>query len=106
MKVGYVGLGALGGPIARRIAQSGFALTIYDVSPAAVEAHAGPGVAAAASAIAAAEASDVLCVCVRTDADVVDVVAGGALFEALGEGGLLIIHSTIDPQLCRALSEQ
>lgn len=33
LKVGYIGLGALGGPIARRIAQSGFDLKIYDVFP-------------------------------------------------------------------------
>ena len=106
MKVGYIGLGALGGPIARRIAQSGFPLTIYDVVPAAIEAIAGPGVVHAASAIEVAEASEALCLCVRTDADVSDVVADGKLFEALGQGGLLIIHATIDPELCRTLAAQ
>lgn len=106
MNVGYIGLGALGGPIARRIAQSGFPLTIYDVFPAAIEANAEVGVAKAASAIEVAAACQALCICVRTDADVVDVVAGGRLFEALGEGGLFIIHSTIDPELCRSLAVQ
>ncbi len=106
MKIGYIGLGALGGPIARRIAQSGFPLTVYDVFPAAIEANAGSGVARANSAIEVAEASEALCVCVRTDADVVDVVAGGKLFAALGKGGLFIIQSTIDPELCRSLAVQ
>ena len=106
MKVGTIGLGALGGPIARRIAQSGFPLTVYDVVSAAIEALAGPGVATAASAIAVAQASEALCLCVRTDADVIEVVAGGRLFAALGLGGLLIIHSTIDPELCRTLAVQ
>lgn len=106
MKVGYIGLGALGGPIARRIAQSGFALTIYDVFPAAIEANAEPGVAKAASSLEVAQASEALCLCVRTDADVIDVVAGGKLFEALGQGGLLVIQSTIDPELCRTLATQ
>lgn len=106
MKVGYIGLGALGGPIARRIAQSGFALTIYDVFPAAIAANAEPGVVKAASSLEVARASEVLCLCVRTDADVIDVVAGGKLFEALGQGGLLVIQSTIDPELCRTLAAQ
>lgn len=106
MNVGYIGLGALGGPIARRIAQSGFPLTIYDVFPAAIDAIAEPGVAKAASAVDVAAACDTLCVCVRTDADVVDVVAGGALFAALGDGGLFIIHSTIAPELCQSLAAQ
>ena len=106
LKVGYIGLGALGGPIARRIAQSGFPLTIYDVFPAAIAANGGPGVAAAASAIDVAHASEALCLCVRTDADVIAVVAGDELFEALGQGGLLIVHSTIDPDLCRSLAAQ
>lgn len=106
MKVGYIGLGSLGGPIARRIALSGFPLTVYDVFPAAIEAIADSGAVGADSAIATARASEALCLCVRTDKDVIDVVDGGRLFGALGEGGLLIVHSTIDPQLCRDLAEQ
>lgn len=106
MKVGYIGLGTLGGPIARRIAQSGFELTIFDVFPLAIEANAEDGVAKAASSLEVAAACEALCLCVRTDADVVDVVAGGKLFEVLGQGGLLIIHSTIDPRLCQTLADQ
>ena len=105
MNVGYIGLGSLGGPIARRIAQSGFPLTVFDVFPAAIDALADAGVTPAASALDAARASEILCLCVRTDADVVDVVAGGALFAALGDGGIVIIHSTIAPELCQSLAE-
>jgi 3-hydroxyisobutyrate dehydrogenase len=106
MQVGYIGLGSLGGPIADRIVKSGFALTIFDLFPEAVERWMGPGVSSAPDALAVAHNSDILCVCVRTDADLVDVVADGALFEALGEGGLFVIHSTIDPDLCITLAEQ
>lgn len=106
MRVGYIGLGSLGGPIARRIAQSGFPLAVFDLLPAAVEALADCGAARAESAIAVATACDTLCLCVRTDRDVIDVVADGALFAALGADGLLIVHSTIDPRLCRNLAEQ
>jgi 3-hydroxyisobutyrate dehydrogenase len=106
MKVGYIGLGALGGPIARRIAVSGFATKVYDVFPAAAEALADSGAIPATSVGEVAAWCDALCVCVRTDQDVVDVVAGGETFAALGAGGLFIIQSTIDPELCRALAQQ
>jgi 3-hydroxyisobutyrate dehydrogenase len=106
VRVGYIGLGTLGGPIARRIAEAGFALTIYDLFAEAVARWAAPGMAKAATTLEVAEASDALCLCVRTDADVLDVVAGGTLFAALGDGGLLIIQSTIDPELCRTLAAE
>jgi 3-hydroxyisobutyrate dehydrogenase len=105
MRIGYIGLGALGGPIAQRIAQSGFALTVYDLFPEAIERWAEPGVGKAETPLQVADASDALCLCVRTDADVIDVVADGALFAALGDGGLCIIQSTVDPDLCRTLAE-
>jgi 3-hydroxyisobutyrate dehydrogenase len=106
LKVGYIGLGSLGGPIARRIAASGFPLTVYDVVHAAIDAVVEAGATGAASALETAKASQALCLCVRTDQDVIDVVDGGALFASVGQGGLLIIHSTIDPELCRGLAEQ
>jgi 3-hydroxyisobutyrate dehydrogenase len=106
MQIGYIGLGTLGGPIARRIAQSGFALTIYDVFPEAMDRWAEPGVVKAADPLALARACEALCVCVRTDADVLAVVASGAIFAVLGDGGLFIIQSTIDPELCVTLAEQ
>lgn len=104
VRVGYIGLGSLGNPIARRIAQSGFPLIVYDLSDAAMNDVAGIGAEKAASPIALAAACDMLCVCVRTDADVEDVVAGGDLFRALGQGGVFIIHSTIAPDLCQRLA--
>jgi 3-hydroxyisobutyrate dehydrogenase len=106
MRVGYVGLGSLGGPIAQRIAASGFALTVFDISPAAIDCWVTSSMTIAKSATAVSEACQALCLCVRTDADVVDVVAGGRLFASLGYGGLLIIQSTIDPCLCRDLANQ
>jgi 3-hydroxyisobutyrate dehydrogenase len=106
MRVGYIGLGTLGGPIAQRIVASGFALSIFDISPAAMERWAAPAMQRAASTINVAHASEALCICVRTDTDVLDVVAGGAIFAALGSGGLFIIQSTIDPVLCRDLALQ
>jgi 3-hydroxyisobutyrate dehydrogenase-like beta-hydroxyacid dehydrogenase len=106
MKVGFIGLGSLGDGIARRIARSGFPLVACDINPATLAAFDEPGAEREADALAVAEKVDALCVCVRMDDDVRDLVAGGAMFRALGEGGLFIIHSTIAPELCRELAEQ
>jgi 3-hydroxyisobutyrate dehydrogenase-like beta-hydroxyacid dehydrogenase len=105
MKVGFVGLGMLGAPIARRIARCGFSLVACDINPKALAAFDEPGTVREANPIAVASEVDALCVCVRTDQDLISLVGGGALFAALGRGGLLIIHSTVDPQLCRRLAD-
>jgi 3-hydroxyisobutyrate dehydrogenase len=105
MKVGFIGLGSLGAPMARRLAQSGFELTVCDVVPATLAAFDEPGVRREADAMAVARQVEVLAVCVRMDDDLRALVAGGALFEALGDGGLLLIHSTVAPDLARELAD-
>ncbi len=106
MRVGYIGLGSLGSPIAECIARGGFPLTVYDIVPAAMARFAQTGVGVAASPQDAATASDLLCVCVRTDADMVALTEDGSLFTALGPGGVFIIHSTIAPELAQTLAVQ
>lgn len=105
-KVGYIGLGSLGAPIAACIARGGFSLTVYDLVPAAMEAAGLASAAKASSPQQVAAASDLLCVCVRTDADMVELTQDGSLFTALGDGGVLILHSTIAPELAQSLAEQ
>lgn len=105
MKVGFIGLGSQGAPIAQRIARSGFELIGCDISPQALEAFDEPGTRREANAMAVAKDVDALCVCVRTDADLIALIGGGALFAALGKDGLFIIHSTVDADLCRKLAK-
>jgi 3-hydroxyisobutyrate dehydrogenase-like beta-hydroxyacid dehydrogenase len=96
----------MGAPIARRLARCGFEVTGCDVAPAMLEAFDEPGTQRNADPIATARGSDLLGICVRTDEQLEALVAGGALFEALGEGGTVILHSTISPDLARRLAEQ
>jgi 3-hydroxyisobutyrate dehydrogenase-like beta-hydroxyacid dehydrogenase len=104
MKVGFIGLGSLGDGIARRIARSGFELVACDINPATLAAFDEAGAEREADPIATARRVEALCVCVRMDDDLRGLAADGALFTALGEGGLLIIHSTVAPGLCRELA--
>lgn len=106
MKVGFIGLGNQGAPIARRIARSGFELVACDISKLALARFDEPDVTLSNDPLDTARQVDVLMACVRMDADLLQLVQGGALFEALGAGGAFVIHSTVDPALCRLLAKQ
>jgi 3-hydroxyisobutyrate dehydrogenase len=105
LRIGYLGLGSLGAPIARCIARGDFALSVYDVLPAAMAGFDLPGVTRAPDPLAVARESDILIVCVRTDADL-DGLASPDLFAALGENGILMIHSTVAPELAVTVADR
>lgn len=105
MKVGFIGLGSLGGGMARRLAQTGFELIACDILPPTLAAFDEPGVERSADPMETAQRVDAVCACVRMDADVEALVADGALFQAIGRGGLFIIHSTIAPDLARRIAQ-
>ena len=105
MKVGFIGLGSMGGPIARRIARGGYDLVACDNDPDMLAAFDEPGVAKERDAIATARQVDVLGTCVRTGEQLEDLAGDGRLFEALGKGGTFIVHSTVEAALVRRLAE-
>ncbi len=104
MKVGFIGLGSLGAPIARRLARSGFQVTGCDISPQVLDAFDEPGTARNADPLETARQADLLGICVRTDEQLEALVDRGKLFEALGEGGIVVLHSTVSPDLARSLA--
>lgn len=105
MAVGFIGLGSMGAPIARRLARSGFEVIACDISEAMLAAFDEPGVLLERDPIATAEKSDMLGICVRTDEQLEDLVGDGRLYAALGKGGSVILHSTVAPQLARKLAD-
>jgi 3-hydroxyisobutyrate dehydrogenase-like beta-hydroxyacid dehydrogenase len=100
-KVGMVGLGAMGKPIAEYIARAGFDTVAYDLSP---EASAeGVRIVGGLDEVAAA---DVVIVIVPTDDDVKSVVAGEKGLLANGHGGMIVVVSaSVRPDTCRELNE-
>jgi 3-hydroxyisobutyrate dehydrogenase-like beta-hydroxyacid dehydrogenase len=94
----------MGAPIARRLARSGFEVTGCDVAPQMLEAFDEPGTKRSSDAMETARGADLLGICVRTDEQLEALVDGGRLFEALGEGGIVILHSTVAPDLARRLA--
>jgi len=103
MKIGFIGLGSMGAPIARRLARRGFQVIGCDVAPEMLQAFDEPGTTRSSDPIETARQSDQLGICVRTDEQLENLVDGGRLFEALGQGGLVILHSTVSPNLAREL---
>ncbi|MBU6267913.1 MAG: nuclear transport factor 2 family protein [Sphingomonadales bacterium] len=104
MKAGFIGLGSMGAPIARRLARCGFTVTGCDVSPEMLAAFDEPGTARSADPIATARASELLGICVRTDEQLESLCGDGALFAALGAGNTVILHSTVSPELAQRLA--
>jgi 3-hydroxyisobutyrate dehydrogenase len=109
IKVSFLGLGVMGGAIARHIGRAGHALTIYNRSPgrAAKWQEANPGLATrvAASPADAAEGADVVITCVGDDDDIADVVLGPhGVFKTLRAGGAFVDHTTVSARIARQIS--
>ncbi len=103
-RVGFVGLGSQGAPMARRIAEAGHPTTLWARRPASLEPFADVEVATAVTLRELGAASDILCICVVDDAGVDEVLRGpdGAL-ASMADGGIVVVHSTVHPDTCRRL---
>ena len=106
-RVGWIGLGAIGEPMARRVQQAGFGLQVWNRDVARSQRLADDGVPVAPSPAALAQASDVVCLCV-TDARAVEQVVFGPQGVAAGlrPGTVVVDHSTIHPTATRTLAER
>ncbi|MET0588660.1 MAG: NAD(P)-binding domain-containing protein [Novosphingobium sp.] len=103
-KAGFIGLGSMGAPIARRLARCGFEVVGCDISPKTLAAFDEPGTEREADPITTARKSELLGICVRTDAQLEQLAGDGRLFEALGDGGIAILHSTVSPELAQKMA--
>lgn len=109
MRVGFIGLGNQGGPMAARIGYAGFDLTVYTRRPATLEAFdaefAKVPYKIAESPAALARAVDVLCVCPRTDDDLLALCRGhDGVLAHLRTGAVLTMHATVHPRTVIALA--
>ncbi len=104
-RVGFIGLGHMGGPMCARVVRAGFEVCAFDLRRAAVDAAAAAGATPAASAADCAATAEVLVTMLPAPPHVEDVLlgAGGAL-AALPEGALAIDMSTSSPELGRRIA--
>ena len=109
LKVSFLGLGTMGGAIARHIGSAGHALTIYNRTAARAEKwraeHAAIPVRIVASPAEAAAGADVVLTCVGNDDDLADVVLGpDGIFSTLGAGATFIDHTTVSARIARQIA--
>ena len=96
-RVGFVGLGDIGKPMATRLVDWPGGLTVYDVSPDPLAELEKLGARVASSAADLAAECGVICVMVNTDEQVRDVM--GEILGAARPGTVVVVHSTISPDL-------
>jgi 3-hydroxyisobutyrate dehydrogenase len=104
LRVGFVGLGDQGGPMAERVIQAGWRLHVFARRPDVLRRFEERGAIPVASLRELAERSDVVHIMVVTDEQVREVVLGDNLLAGMRPGGILIVHSTVHPDTCRDLA--
>lgn len=104
-KVGIVGLGIMGGPMASNLLRAGFDVIGFDVVPSALERLAGEGGTKAVSAAQAAAESDVVITMLPNHPQVEAVALGeGGVLDSAKPGTLYIDMSSIRPETARKLA--
>jgi 3-hydroxyisobutyrate dehydrogenase len=104
-KVGLVGTGIMGAPMAQNLAKAGFDVTVFNRTRARAEELARDGIHVADSIAQVGEAATVVITMVPDTPDVLDVVEGpGGLAAAMQKGSVLIDMSTISPSATRDLA--
>ena len=105
-KVGFIGLGIMGKPMAKNLIKAGHQLVVYSGSGAADELT-GEGAEGADSYKAVAEQCGVVITCLPADPQVEEVYKGEeGLLAGAGEGDLLIDMSTISPLVTKDIARE
>ncbi|HKM60887.1 MAG TPA: NAD(P)-dependent oxidoreductase [Acidisphaera sp.] len=102
--VGFVGLGAMGLPMARNLVQRGMQVRGFDMRANAVAALAESGGVAAASSAEAARGADVLLLMVVNAAQAEQVLFAGGALDALAPSGIVVLMATCPPGAVAALA--
>jgi 3-hydroxyisobutyrate dehydrogenase-like beta-hydroxyacid dehydrogenase len=104
IRAGFIGLGSQGGPIARRIADAGFPLTLWARRPASLEPFADTAAKVVSTPAELAASSDVIGLCVRDDNDIREVTSGeDGVLAGVAPGTVIAVHSTVHPDTVRQL---
>jgi len=106
MKIAFVGTGTMGGPMLANLINKSFAVTAYDVVPAALDRAVQAGAKAAGSAAEAARGADLVVTMLPSSSHVETAYLGkGGVAEGVASGKLCVDMSTIDPTVSRRVAE-
>src|SRR5262245_15424503 len=105
-RVGFVGLGNIGKPIAVNVATAGFDLMVYDLREEPLKELAGVGAKVARSAQEIGSHGEIIELVVVDDAQVEAVTLGeGGVLNGAKPGSIIAIHSTVHPKTVRKVAE-
>ncbi len=100
MRIGFIGLGAMGLPMAGHLVGAGHDVTVASRGRGPIDAAVSQGATDGGSPRGVAEASEVIILCVPSSPDVAEVV--DIMLPVLGAGKTVVDCSTIDPEVERA----
>ena len=104
-KIGFLGLGNMGGPMARNLAKAGYAVTGYDIAEAALERAVAGGIRAGGSVAEALDGADAVLSMLSDTPDVeACLLADDDPLAGLATGALVIEMSTISPAVTDRLA--
>ena len=104
MKIGFIGLGIMGRPMAKNLVKAGYDLTVYDLNEEAVADLVSCGARTADSSREASLEAEVVITMVPNSPQVREVVLGkDGMAEGASEGTVLIDMSSIDPTESRSI---
>ena len=99
-RIGFIGLGNMGRPMASNVARKGFSLVVYDINPTPVRELEALGAGAAACVAEVSDDSDIVLTMLPNSASVEEVLLGdGGVLARLRPGGAVMDMSTVDPLL-------
>ena len=106
-RIGLIGLGIMGRPMAQNLLKAGYPLTVYNRSRGPAESLAAMGAAIAGSPREVAAVSDVVITMVTDTPDVEQVILGpGGVIESARPGLVVIDMSTISPKVTRSIASR
>jgi 3-hydroxyisobutyrate dehydrogenase len=105
-KIAFIGLGVMGGAMARHLAKAGHDMTVYNRTQSKADAWiAAHGGRSATSPAEAAQGVDAVITCVGNDDDLAAVtLSRDGAFRTMKEGALFIDHTTVSAKIARQLA--
>ena len=107
VRIGFIGLGTMGAPMARNLLKRGFALTVWARRPEAIAPLVSAGAVPGESAAGVASSSDIVMMMVTDTRAVEDVILGSrGIANGARPGVLVVDHSTIDPDATKRIASE
>jgi 3-hydroxyisobutyrate dehydrogenase-like beta-hydroxyacid dehydrogenase len=106
-KTGFIGLGAMGGPMALNMLKAGIPLVVHDIDAAKVDTLVAAGAEKATSSKGAAEGCERVICLVETTAQAQDVILGAdGIIRGVEAGNIVLCMSTIDPLVAKSIAKE